>query len=142
MRFVFCVPQLIRQEVTQLIGTVQLVQHRTRDRKVACSTPGRSGGRNFFSGVNFLCCLIRCSFHPRVTAVARKRTGHSAESASGRLHLNTHTPLTQRSRSGLTMPLSRHCVGTYQKMSSHAAPQGTHGHSPFSSLSHFGLNLA
>ena len=27
------------------------------------------------------------------------------------LHLNTHTPLTQRSRSGLTMSLSRHSVG-------------------------------
>ena len=40
-----------------------------------------------------------------------KDPGHSAKSASGRLHLNTHTPLTQRSRSGLTMPLSRHSVG-------------------------------
>ena len=38
--------------------------------------------------------------------------GHSAKSAGGRLHLNTHTPLTQRSRSGLTMPLSRHNEGT------------------------------
>ena len=42
-----------------------------------------------------------------------KDPGHSAESAGGRLHLNTHTPLIQRSRSGLTMPLSRHSVGTY-----------------------------
>ena len=41
--------------------------------------------------------------------------GHSAESAGDRLHLNTYTSLTQRSRSGLTMPLSRHCVGTYQE---------------------------
>ena len=32
-----------------------------------------------------------------------KDPGHSAKSAGGRLHLNTHTPLTQRSRSGLTM---------------------------------------
>ena len=31
-----------------------------------------------------------------------------------------HTPFTQRSWSGLTMPLSRHSVGTYQETSSHA----------------------
>ena len=50
--------------------------------------------------------------------------GHSAKSAGGRLHLNMHTPLTQRSRSGLTMPLSRRSVGTYLEMSSHATRQG------------------
>ena len=38
--------------------------------------------------------------------------------AGSRLHLNTHTPLTQQSRSGLTMPLSRHSVGTYLETSS------------------------
>ena len=42
-----------------------------------------------------------------------KDPGHSAKSAGGRLHLNTHTPLAQRSLSGLTMPLSKHSVGTY-----------------------------
>ena len=52
--------------------------------------------------------LIRCPFHPCVTAVAHKDPGHSAKGADGRLHLNMHTPLTQRSQSGLTMPLSRH----------------------------------
>ena len=35
-----------------------------------------------------------------------KDPGHSANSAGGRLHLNTHTPMTQRSRSRLTLPLS------------------------------------
>ena len=39
----------------------------------------------------------------------------SLQAKSGRLHLNTHTPLTQRSQSGLTMPLSKHSVGTYRK---------------------------
>ena len=58
-----------------------------------------------------------------------KDPAHSAERAGGRLHLNTRTPLTQRSRSGLTMPLSRHSVGKYQETSSHATPQGTLGHS-------------
>ena len=36
-----------------------------------------------------------------------KNPGHSAKSAAGRVHLNTHTPLTQQSQCGLTMPLSR-----------------------------------
>ena len=32
-----------------------LVERGSPDRKVASSSPGRSGGRIFFSGVNFLC---------------------------------------------------------------------------------------
>ena len=71
-----------------------------------------------------------------------KDPGHSAKSAVGRLHLNMHTPLTQRSRSGLTMPLSRYSVESYSEMSSHATRQGTLGHSCLSSLSHCGLILA
>ena len=55
--------------------------------------------------------LIRCPFHPRVAVVARIRPGHSAKSAADRFRLNTHTLSTQRSRSGLTMPLARHSVG-------------------------------
>ena len=31
------------------------LERRTRDRKVASSNPGRSGGKIFFSRVNFLC---------------------------------------------------------------------------------------
>ena len=50
-----------------------LVERRTRDRRVASSNPGGSSGRIFFSRVNFVCRLIRCPSHPRVTAVARKR---------------------------------------------------------------------
>ena len=71
-----------------------------------------------------------------------KDPSHSAESAGGRFHLNTHTPLTQRSRSGLTMPLCKHCVGIYEETSSHAPRQGTHSHSRLSLLSHCGLILA
>ena len=71
-----------------------------------------------------------------------KDSGHSAITAGGRLHLNTYTPLTQPSRSGLAMPLSRHSVGTYPETSSRALCQGTFGHSRFSSLSHCGLILA
>ena len=89
------------------------LERRNRDRKVASSNPGRSGGRIFFSRVDFVRLLL---FGVRSTPVLPqwhvKGPGHSAKSAGGRFHLNTHTPLTQRSPSGLTMPLSRHSVGT------------------------------
>ena len=71
-----------------------------------------------------------------------KDPGHSAESAGGRLHLNTHTPMTQRSRCGLIMLLSRHSVGTYQETSSHATCQGTLDHSHLISLNHCRQMLA
>ena len=59
-----------------------------RDRKVASSN---------FLLQSQLCVLtlIRCPLHPRVIAVARKKkkkNGHSAKSANGKLHLNKHTP--------------------------------------------------
>ena len=55
-------------------GVAQWLERRTHDRKVAGSNPCWSGGRIFFSRVNFLCWLLfRYPFHPRVTAVARKR---------------------------------------------------------------------
>ena len=45
-----------------------------------CSNPCRSGGRIFFSRVNFLCWLLFWyPFHPRVTAVARKRSRSSCQ---------------------------------------------------------------
>ena len=71
-----------------------------------------------------------------------KDPGHSAKSAGGRLNLNTHTPLTQRSRSGLTMSLCMYSMETCQETSSRAIRQGTLGHSRLSSLSHCGLILA
>ena len=55
-------------------GIAQWLERRTRDWKVAGSNPCWSGGRIFFSRVNFLCWLLfRYPFRPRVTAVARKR---------------------------------------------------------------------
>ena len=71
-----------------------------------------------------------------------KDPGHSAKSAGGRLHLNMHTPLTQRSQGGLTMLLCMHSVGTYQETSSHATHLGTLGLNRLSSLSHCGLIMA
>ena len=120
-----------------------LVEHRTRDRMVASSKPGRSGGRIFFSRVHFVCWLL---FGVRSTLVLPQwhiqDPGHSAKSASDRLHLNTRMTLTQQSQSGLTMPLSRHSVRTYPETSSHATYQGTRGHSRLRSLYHCGLILA
>ena len=56
------------------MGIAQWLERRTRDRKVAGSNLCRSGGKIFFSIVNFLCWLLfRYPFHSRVTAVARKR---------------------------------------------------------------------
>ena len=64
-----------------------------------------------------------------------KGPGHSVKSAGSRLHLNAHTPLARRIRSGLTM-LSRHSVGSIRETSSHAVRQEPLGHSRLSSLSH------
>ena len=112
------------------------------DWKVASSNPGRSGRRIFFPRVSFVCWLLFgvCST-PMLPQWHVKGPDHSAKSAGGRLHLNTHIPLTQRSRSGLTMLLSRHCVGTYPETSPHTTHQGTLGPSHLSSLSHCGLIL-
>ena len=61
--------------VCQGAGIAQWLEHRTRDWKVAGSNPCWNGGRIFFSRVDFLCCLLfRYPFHPRVTAVARKKS--------------------------------------------------------------------
>ena len=40
---------------TRGAGIAQWLERRTRDRKVPGLSPGRSGGRIFFFGVNFLC---------------------------------------------------------------------------------------
>ena len=71
-----------------------------------------------------------------------KDSDHSVKSAGSRLHLNTHTPMTQRSGSALTMPLSKYRVGTYRETSSPSTRQGTLSHSRLSLLSHRGLILA
>jgi len=56
-------------------GIAQWLERRTREWKIAGSNPCKSGGRIFFSRVNFLCWLLfRYPFHPHVTAVARKRS--------------------------------------------------------------------
>ena len=115
----------------------------SHDWKVASSNPSSSGRRIFFSRVDFVCWLLSgVRFTSMLPQWHIKDPGHSAKSAGGWLHLNTHTPLIQRSWSGLTMPLCRHSVGTYPERSSHATGQGTLSHSRLCSLSHCRLTLA
>ena len=132
-----------RTKKTEVSSVACWLERHTCDRKVASLNPGRNGRRILFSIVNFVFWLLFnvCST-PVLPQWHVNDCDHSAKSAGGRLHLNTHTSLTQRSRSGLTMPQSRHSVGIYQETSSHATPQGTLGHSRFSSLSRCGLILA
>ena len=64
-----------KSNTDQGAGIAQWSEHRTRDWKVAGSNPCWNGGRIFFSRVDFLCWLLfRYPFHPRVTAVARKKS--------------------------------------------------------------------
>ena len=84
--------------------------------------------------------LIRRPFHPRVTAVARKRLRSFCQKC--RWQVTPEHALTldlTKSESELTMPLCRLSVG--KEMSSHATRQGPFGHSRLSSLSHCGLIL-
>ena len=63
-------------------GGGSVVERRTIDRKVPGSSPGRSGGRIFFSVVNFLCWLLfRYQFHPMLPQQHVKDPGHSSKSA-------------------------------------------------------------
>ena len=86
--------------------------------------------REFFLLQSYVLCWFLFSVRstPALPQWHIKDPGHSAESAGDRLHLNIHTPLTQRSRRGLTM-LSRHSVRTYKgneftrNSSGHNCPQ-------------------
>ena len=86
--------------------------------------------------------LFSVHFTPVLTQWHIKDPSHSGKSTGGRLHPNTHTPVTQQSWSGLAMLQSRHNVGTYPETNSHATCQGTFSHSHLSSLSYCGLILA
>ena len=56
------------------VGIAQWLERQTHDWKVAGLNPCWSGGRIFFSMVNFLCWLLFWHpLHPCVTALARKR---------------------------------------------------------------------
>ena len=76
-------------------GIAQWLEHRTRDWKVAGSNPCRNGGRIFFSRVDFLCWLLfRYPFHPRVTAVARKKSRSFCQKCRWQVTAKTRIHLT------------------------------------------------
>ena len=77
--------------------------------------------------------LIRYPFHPVLPQWHVKAPGHSTKSAGDKLHLITHTLLTQRSRIGLIM-LSGHSMGTYQGKRAHTQLVRKHSATVFSSL--------
>ena len=56
------------------------------------SSPCRSGGRIFFSRVNFLCWLIICLLHAHVTTVACKRSWSFFQKYRWQVTLNLHAP--------------------------------------------------
>ena len=61
--------------IAQWAGIAQWLERRTHDWKVAGLNPCRSGGRIFFSRVDFLCWLLfQSPFHPSVTAVAYEKS--------------------------------------------------------------------
>ena len=113
----------------------------TCHRKVASSNPGWSSGRIFFSRANFLCWLLFgvCST-PMLLTAACKRSQSFCQKC--RWQVTPKNAYTFDPTSGLTMPISRHSVGTYEDTSSHATHQETLGHSCLSSLSHCELILA
>ena len=88
-----------------------LVERRTCDSK-GYDFESRQERRENFLFKSAVLTLIQCPFHSVLPQWHVKDPGYSAKRAGGRLHLNTHTPLTQRSRSGLTM-LYGHSLGTY-----------------------------
>ena len=66
-------PHLLEIPCHLEIKIAQWLERRTRDRKVAGSSPGRNGVNIFFSIIHFLCWLLfRYPFHPRDPSVARK----------------------------------------------------------------------
>ena len=122
------------------MGIAQLVECRTCGQKIASSDPGRSSRRMFFSRVNFLCWLLLVVlFSLMLLQWHVKDSRDFAKSAGGSSHLNVHTPVTQPSRSGMTI-LFRHGVRTCQgneftrNFSGNVRPQS-------SQLSHCGLIL-
>ena len=76
--------------------------------------------------------LPRCPFHPRVTAVARKRPRSFYHKCSWQV-TPKHAYTFDQTMSERTKPLCGHSVGTYQETSSHATRQATLGYSRLSS---------
>ena len=97
----------------------------------------------FFSSpeLNFCVDSYSVSVLPALAQWHVKDPDHSAKSAGGRLHLNTSTSFTQRSRSGLTNA-AQATWEPIRESNSHETRQGMLGHCRASSLSHCGPIMA
>ena len=73
--------------------------------------PAWAAGEFSFPELTLFADFYLVPFHSVLPQWPLKRIGHFAKSADGRLHLDTYSSLTRRSRCGLTM-LSSHSVGT------------------------------
>ena len=114
--------------VTHTIGSHNSLLVRVLDSwSKGCELESWQGWQEIFLLHSQLCVLtfILCPVQPLLLQWRVKDPSHSAKSAGSGLHLNRHTPLTQRSWNELTMPLSRHSVGTYPETSSHTTCQET-----------------
>ena len=69
-----------------------MVERRTRDRKVAGSSPCRSGGRILLQGQVSVLTYFAIRSTSLLPQQHVKDSGHSAKSACVRLQLNTHAP--------------------------------------------------
>ena len=86
-----------------------------------------AGAGSGFSSPEFILLsvltLIRCPFNPVLKQWHVKAPGQSGQNVGGRLHVNTHTPLIQRSGSWLTLLCRRSVWEPIRETSSHATPQ-------------------
>ena len=91
-----------------------------------------TGGTREFSSPELTFCADSFFYGvhsaPCVATVAHKRPWSFCQKFRWQV-TSKHIPLTQRSLSGLIMPLSRHSVGTYRETSSQATHRGTLTHS-------------
>ena len=89
--------------------------------------------------------LIRCPFHPHVTAVARERPRSFCQKCRWQVtHEHAYTLDPWKSEWADYAAVQAKCenLSLYQEMRSHVTCLGTLGHSHLSSLSHCGLILA
>ena len=91
-----------------MVSVDSLVDRRTRGRKDVFRYLAGAAGKFSSPELTFFADTYSVSDPLHV-----KDPGHSAKNAGGRLHLNTHSPLTLGSPGRLTM-LTGHSVGTYQ----------------------------
>ena len=119
----------------------------TRDRKVAGSSPDKSGGRIFFSRVltllfSFCADSNLVSVPPHVTAVARKRHRQFCQKCRRQVSLKHAYTLDPTKSKWADYAVQAQCGNLSQKTSSHATHHKTLGHSHLSSPSHCWLILA